>query len=186
MDSQDIQAKLREKIEKTIAVLSDNLSTVRAGRANPALLNKVTVDYYGTPTPLKNIANISTPDPRTLQISPFDPKSIKDIEKAINEADLGISPSNDGKAIRLSIQPLTEERRKELTKVVKKLGEDAKVAARNERRDAIERLKKLEKDGEITEDDLRDDEKQVQKKTEDAIKKIDEAVAKKDAEILEV
>jgi ribosome recycling factor len=182
----DVHARLAEKIEKTLSVLGENLNTVRAGRANPALLNKVTVNYYDVPTPLKNIANIASPDPRSLLITPFDPKSIRDIEKAIMEADIGINPSNDGKSVRLQIPQLTEERRKELTKVVKKLGEEAKVAVRNVRRDAVEVLKKQEKNGDITEDDLKNDEKEVQKKTEEAIKKIDEAVAKKDAEILEV
>ncbi|MDR1271754.1 MAG: ribosome recycling factor [Clostridiales Family XIII bacterium] len=188
MDTQvtDVHARLKEKVDKTLAVLGDNLNTVRAGRANPALLNKVSANYYGTPTPLKNIANISVPDPRSLLITPFDPKSIRDIEKAIMEADIGINPSNDGRSVRLQIPSLTEERRKELTKVVKKLGEDAKVAVRNIRRDAVEALKKQEKNGDITEDDLKNDEKEVQKNTEEAIKKIDDAVEKKDAEIMEV
>lgn len=188
MDTQgkDIQTVLGEKIEKSIAFLIDNLNTVRAGRANSALLDKVTVDYYGTPTPLKAIANISTPDPRSLMIAPFDPKSLHDIEKAINVANIGINPSNDGKIIRLQIPALTEERRKEFTKLVRKFGEDAKVAIRNERRDANEHLKKQEKSGELTEDDLKNEEKQVQKKTDDAIVEIDKIVEKKEAEIMEV
>ncbi|MDR2486552.1 MAG: ribosome recycling factor [Clostridiales Family XIII bacterium] len=182
----DVQTRLSEKMEKTISVLKENLNTVRAGKANPALLDKVAVDYYGTPTPLKSIANISAPDPRSLLISPFDPKSIHDIEKAIGAANIGINPANDGKVIRLQVPSLTEERRKELTKLVHKFGEEAKVAVRNERRDANDRLKKQEKDGELTEDDLRDEEKTVQKHTDDAIKKIDEIVGVKEKEILEV
>jgi ribosome recycling factor len=185
-DYSEIQVKFHEKMEKSVSFLKENLNTVRAGRANPALLDKVSVDYYGTPTPLKSIANISVPDPRSLLISPFDPKSIHDIEKAIGAANIGINPVNDGKVIRLQIPSLTEERRKELTKLVKKFGEDSKVAIRNERRDANEHLKKLEKDGELTEDDLKSEEKDVQKKTDDTIKRIDEIIAAKDKEILEV
>ena len=126
-----IKNNLKEKSEKTISVLNEDLNTVRAGRANPALLDKVMVEDYGTPTPLKNLSNISVPDPRTLLITPFDPKSIKDIEKGINIANIGINPSNDGKSVRLVIPPVTEERRKELTKTTKKMGEEAKVAVRN-------------------------------------------------------
>ena len=140
---------LEERSKKTIAILKEDLNTVRAGRANPALLDKVTVDYYGSPTPLKNLANISVPDPRTLLIAPFDPKSIGEIEKAINVANIGINPSNDGKAVRLVIPQVTEERRKELTKTVKKRGEDSKVAIRNLRREANDEMKKLEKNHEI-------------------------------------
>jgi ribosome recycling factor len=182
----DIQARLEEKMEKTISILKENLNTVRAGRANPALLDKVVVEYYGTPTPLKQIANISVPDPRSLLIAPFDPKSLHDVEKAIGAANIGINPSNDGKSLRLQIPQLTEERRKELTKLVHKFGEDAKVAIRNERRDANEKLKKQEKDGDLTEDDLKDEEKQVQKKTDECVKKIDGIIADKEKEILEV
>ena len=144
------------------------------------------VDYYGSPTPLKNLSNISVPDPRTLMIAPFDPKSIGDIEKAINVADIGITPSNDGKCIRLGIPQLTEERRKELTKTTKKMGEEAKVAVRNLRRDANDALKKQEKDGELTEDDLKKELDKVQKTVEKAVKDIDDIVAAKEKEILEV
>jgi ribosome recycling factor len=182
----DVQQVLEEKMKKSISVLKEELNTVRAGRANPALLDKIMVDYYGSPTPLKNISNISVPDPRSLMISPFDPKSIHDIEKAINIANLGINPSNDGKVIRLVIPAVTEERRKELIKVVKKYGEDAKVAVRNERRDANDELKKQEKAGEITEDDLKKSLDDVQKKTDKAIKDIDTIVADKEKEIMEV
>ena len=173
---------LEERIAKSIAVLKEDLNTVRAGRANPALLDKVSVDYYGSPTPLKNLSNISVPDPRTLMIAPFDPKSIGDIEKAINMAEIGITPSNDGKCIRLTIPQLTEE----MTKTTKKMGEDAKVAVRNLRREANDSLKKQQKDGELTEDDLKKELDIVQKTIEKAVKDIDEVVAAKDKEILEI
>ena len=182
----DVQQVLEEKMKKSISVLKEELNTVRAGRANPALLDQIKVDYYGSPTPLKNISNISVPDPRTLMISPFDPKSIHDIEKAINVANLGINPSNDGKVIRLVIPAVTEERRKDLIKVVKKYGEDTKVAIRNERRDVNEELKKQEKAGELTEDDLKKALDDVQKKTDKTIKDIDQVVADKEKEIMEV
>ncbi len=177
---------LEERIENTKGYLKENLNTVRAGRANPALLDKIMVSYYGTPTPLKQLANISVPDPRTLMISPFDPKSVSDIERAINEANIGINPANDGKVIRLAIPQLTEERRKELTKVVKGYGEDAKVAVRNLRRDVNDELKKMQKDGELTEDDLKDELEETQKKIEKAIKDIDEIISEKDKELMEV
>ena len=181
-----IKKNLEERSKKTISVLKEELSTVRAGRANAALLDKVMVDYYGTPTPLKNLSNISVPDPRTLLISPFDPKSIHEIEKAINIANIGINPSNDGKCVRLVIPQVTEERRKELTKTVKKMGEDCKVAIRNLRRDANDDLKKLEKNHEITEDDLKKALDDVQKATDKTIKEIDQVVAEKEKEIMEV
>lgn len=184
--STDVQQILTEKIKKSISFLKEELNTVRAGRANPALLDRIMVDYYGTPTPLKSIANISVPDPRSLLISPFDPKSINDIEKAINIANLGINPSNDGKSIRLVIPAVTEERRKELIKIVKKFAEDAKVAVRNERRDANDTLKKQEKAGEITEDDLKQSMDEVQKIIDKAIKDIDSIIAEKEKEIMEV
>jgi len=181
-----IKTNLEEHSKKTIAVLKEELNTVRAGRANAALLDKITVDYYGMPSPLKNIANITVPDPRTLMITPFDPKSISGIEKAINVSNIGINPSNDGKCIRLVIPQVTEERRKELTKTVKKMGEDAKVAIRNVRRHANDELKKLEKAHEITEDDLKKALDDVQKSTDKTIKEIDDIVAAKDKEIMEV
>ena len=177
---------LDEKIEKTISVLKEEMGTVRAGRANAALVDKVMVDYYGTPTPLKSLANISVPEPRTLIISPFDPKSIPNIEKAINVANIGINPVNDGKVVRLQIPQVTEERRKELTKVVKKLGEDAKVAVRNLRRDANDKVKKMEKAGDFTEDDAKSTLEDIQKEIDKAVKHIDEIVANKDKEIMEV
>ena len=177
---------LDEKIEKTISVLKEEMGTVRAGRANAALFDKVMVDYYGTPTPLKSLANISVPEPRTLLISPFDPKSIPNIEKAINVANIGINPVNDGKVVRLQIPQVTEERRKELTKIVKKLGEDAKVAVRNLRRDANDKVKKMEKAGDFTEDDAKSTLEDIQKEIDKAVKHIDEIVANKDKEIMEV
>jgi len=177
---------LEERIAKSIEMLKEDLNTVRAGRANPALLDKVTANFYGVPTPLKNMANITVPDPRTLMITPFDPKSIGDIEKGINIAEIGITPTNDGKCIRLVIPALTEERRKELTKTTKKMGEDAKIAIRNLRRDANDHLKKAEKAGEMTEDDLKKELDKVQKTTDKAVKDIDDIIAAKDKEILEV
>lgn len=175
-----------EKIEKSISFLKEDLNTLRAGRANPAILDKVMVDYYGTPTPLKNLSNISVPEPRLLVIAPFDPKSIGDIEKAINIANIGINPSNDGKVVRLAIPQVTEERRKELTKTAKKMGEETKVAVRNLRRDINDELKKMEKASEITEDDLKGALDEAQKIVDDYIKKIDSIVADKEKEIMEV
>lgn len=175
-----------EKIGKSEALLKEDLATVRAGRANAALVDKVMVEYYGTPTPLKALANISVPEPRTLMITPFDPKSIPEIEKAINVANIGINPVNDGKVIRLQIPQVTEERRKELTKTIKKMGEDTKVAVRNLRRDANDKVKKLEKSGDYTEDDRKEMLDEIQTKVDDAIKAIDEIVADKEKEIMEV
>lgn len=177
---------LNQKKEKTKSVLIGDLNTVRAGRANPSLLDKVMVDYYGVSTPLKNISNVSAPDPRTLMITPFDPKSIHDIEKAINIANLGINPANDGKVVRLVIPQVTEERRKELTKNVKKMGEESKVAVRNIRREFNDILKKQEKAGELTEDDLKKELDQVQKCIDTCIKDIDDIIAQKEKEIMEV
>ena len=177
---------VEERIEKSKEVLKSDLNTVRAGRANAALLDKVVVEYYGTPTPLKQLANISTPDPRTLMITPFDPKCVADIEKAINVADIGITPSNDGKNVRLVIPQLTEERRIELTKTIKKMGEDTKVAVRNLRRESIDKLKKQQKNGEISEDELTGDLEDVEKMIEKAIKEIDDIIADKEKEVMEV
>lgn len=177
---------IEERIEGAKHFLKENLNTVRAGRANPALLDKVMVSYYGTPTPLKQLANISIPDPRTLMISPFDPKAIGDIERGINEANIGITPANDGKVIRLVIPQLTEERRKELTKIVKGFGEEAKVAVRNLRRETVDELKKAEKAGDMTEDDLKGELDDLEKLIEKAIKSIDEIIQDKDKELMEV
>lgn len=178
--------KYKEHMDKTISVLKQDLNTVRAGRANAALLDQIVVDYYGSPTPVKNLSNISVPDPRTLMITPFDPSSIKAIEKAIMTSNLGINPSNDGRNIRLVIPVVTEERRKELTKVIKKMGEDSKVAVRNSRRDANDTIKKLEKAGELTEDDVKDEQEEVQKMTEKCMKEIDQIVAAKEKELMEI
>ena len=176
----------KEHMDKTISVLKQELNTVRAGRANAALLDQVVVDYYGSPTPVKNLSNISVPDPRTLMITPFDPSSIKAIEKAILTSNLGINPSNDGRNIRLVIPVVTEERRKELTKVIKKMGEESKVAVRNSRRDANDTIKKLEKAGELTEDDVKDEQEEVQKMTEKCMKEIDSIVSAKEKELMEI
>ena len=179
-------ATTKEKMEKTQAKLTSEYAQLRAGRANAALLDQITVDYYGTQTPVKNLSNISVPDPRTLMITPFDPSSIKAIEKAILTSNLGINPSNDGRNIRLVIPVVTEERRKELTKVIKKMGEDSKVAVRNSRRDANDSIKKLEKAGELTEDDVKDEQEEVQKMTEKCMKEIDKIVAAKEKELMEI
>ena len=180
------QGTLKDKIGKTISVLKTELNTVRAGRANAALLDQIVVPYWGVDTPLRQLANISVPDPRTLMIAPFDPKCITDIEKAINISNIGIHPTNDGKVVRLVVPQVTEERRKELTKVIKKMGEEAKVAVRNERRDANDHLKKAEKAGEMTEDDLKGELDEVQKVTDKAMKEIDEIVAHKEKELMEI
>ena len=177
---------IEERILSTKDNLKENLNTVRAGRANPALLDKVMVSYYGAPTPLKSLANISTPDPRTLMITPFDVKAIQDIERGINEADIGINPANDGKVIRLVIPQLTEERRKELTKVIKRFGEESKIAIRNVRRDLNDQLKKDQKSGEISEDDCKKEMEKKRKKVDKAIKEIDNMVEEKNKELMSV
>ena len=174
------------KMDKTISVLSSNLATLRAGRANPAVLDKITVDYYGVPTPVAQGGSISVPEARTIIIQPWDASVLKVLEKAIAASDLGINPANDGKVIRLNFPPLTEERRKEIVKQVHKEGEDSKVAIRSIRRDALELYKKQQKSSEITEDDLKDIEKDIQDLTDKSIKNIDEIIKKKEAEILEV
>jgi ribosome recycling factor len=173
-------------MKKTTEVLSAQFDSVRAGRANPAVLDKLRVEYYGTPTPINQIASIATPDPRSLAIQPWDAGSLKLIEKAILESDLGINPTNDGKIIRLVFPQLTEERRKDLIKQIKKYAEEAKVAIRNIRRDAMEYYKDLKKKSEITEDDLKDVEKDLQKLTDDYIKEIDSIAAKKEKELMAI
>ena len=175
-----------EKMEKTCTVLVENFNAVRAGRANAAVLDRITVDYYGSETPIQQVATISTLDPRTLAIQPWDNSIMKAIEKAILSSDLGINPQNDGRIIRLVFPQLTEERRKELIKQVKKYGEEAKVAVRNIRRDAMDKFKKLQKSSEITEDDFKNMEKDMQKFTDDFIKKVDELCAKKEKELSEI
>ena len=171
---------------KSYEVLLDEYASIRAGRANPHVLDKLRVDYYGTPTPLHQVANVSVPEPRMILIQPWERKLIKDIEKAILTSDLGINPNNDGNAIRLVFPELTEERRKELAKDVKKKGEGAKVAVRNIRRDANDAIKKMEKAGEISEDDQAEGEEKIQKITDKMIEKIDKAVEAKTKEIMTV
>ncbi len=182
----EVHKKVEEKMQKTISVFKDELKAIRAGRANPALLDRVVVEYYGTPTPLKQIANVSAPEPRSLLIQPWDSNAISDIEKAILKSDLGLNPSNDGKVIRLSIPQLTEERRKDIIKLLKKVTENAKIAIRNERREANDILKKMEKTSEITEDDLKQSEGEVQKLTDKYVEEIDKLREKKEEEIMEV
>ena len=175
-----------EKMDKAIGVLKDELAGVRTGRATPALLQRVVVDYYGTPVPIQQLASFSVPEPRTLVISPFDRNAIVTMEKAIMASDLGITPGNDGTVIRLSFPPLTEERRKELIKLVHHRGEEGRVAVRNIRRHSKEELEKLEREGGISEDDLVRSEKELQKLTDKHISDIDEVVAHKDAELKEI
>jgi len=175
-----------EKMDKAIAVLKDELAGVRTGRATPVLLQRVVVDYYGTPVPIQQLASFSVPEPRTLVISPFDRNAIASMEKAIMTSDLGITPGNDGTVIRLSFPPLTEERRKELIKLVHHRGEEGRVAVRNIRRHSKEELEKLEREGGISEDDLVRSEKELQKLTDKHISDIDEVVAHKDAELKEI
>ena len=178
--------KAKEKMEKCLDALNRDYKAVRAGRANPAILDRVTVDYYGTPTPINQMAAISVPEPRMLMIQPWDASTLKDIEKAINTAEIGINPSNDGKVIRLAFPALTEERRKELVKDLSKRGEEAKVAVRNVRRDAMDDIKKLKKDNEITEDDQKNGEKKLQDITDSYIKQVEEMVKKKEDEVLSI
>ena len=182
----DVLDIAKEKMNKTLAVLKQELGGLRAGRANAQLLDRIMVDYYGTMTPINQMANIASPEPRVLTISVWDQKAISAVEKAIQKSDLGINPSNDGKVIRLVFPELTEERRKELAKIVQKDGEDSKVAIRSIRRDAIEQIKKLRKTSEITEDDQKDMEEQAQKLTDNMIKEIDACVAAKKKEIMEI
>ncbi|NSW92953.1 MAG: ribosome recycling factor [Firmicutes bacterium] len=184
--SKDEYKQIEEKMNKTISVLKQELARLRAGRANPAILDKVTVDYYGVPTPINQLANISVPEARVIVIQPWDINTLKDIEKAIQKSDIGINPNNDGRVIRLVFPILTEERRKELLKVVKKYGEDSKVAVRAIRREAIEEYRILKKEGEITEDDLKDAEKDIQALTDKYISEIDKITELKGQEILEV
>ena len=183
---QDVLDTAKEKMKKSCAVYEQNLMGLRAGRANPQLLDRILVDYYGTPTPINQIGNISSPEPRLLVIAPWEAKMIPQVEKAIQKSDLGLNPSNDGKIIRLVFPELNEERRKELTKVASKGAEETKVAIRAIRRDAIEQIKKMKKNSEITEDDQRDAEEDMQKITDKAIKEVDEIYAKKEKEIMEV
>ena len=182
----EVNKEFDAKMQKTIDVVMSDFASVRAGRANAAVLDRITVDYYGTPTPIQQIAALSTPDPRILQISPWDNSALKSIEKAILNSDLGINPQNDGRNIRLNFPQLTEERRKELVKQIRKYAENGKVAIRNIRRDAMDAFKKMEKASEITEDDLKQMEKDLQKLTDESSKKIDELLARKEKELMEI
>ena len=175
-----------EKMKKSIESVVSDFDTVRAGRANASVLNRISVDYYGTPTPIQQIASVGSPDPRTLLITPWDASALKGIEKAIQTSDLGVNPQNDGKVIRLVFPPLNEERRKELTKDVSKLGEEAKVAIRAIRRDAIEKLKEMKKAGDITEDDLKQAEKKIQDLTDKYVKNAEDCAQKKEKEIMAI
>ena len=178
--------KAEEKMQKALSALNANFNTIRAGRANPAVLDRITVEYYGTPTPLNQMAAISVPDPRTLMISPWDRSTLKSIEKAIQTSDLGINPNNDGSVIRLVFPPMTSERRNELAKEVHKMAEEGKIALRNIRRDAMDKLKAQKKNGEITEDDVKDGEKEIQKVTDKYVKLVDKACEEKNKEIMEI
>ena len=182
----DIMMTAEEKMQKSCAVYERDMMGLRAGRANPKLLDRIMVDYYGTQTPINQIGNISSPEPRLLVIAPWEAKMIPQVEKAIQKSDLGLTPSNDGKIIRLVFPELNEERRRDLTKIASKGAEETKVAIRSIRRDAIEQIKKLKKNSEITEDDQRDAEEEMQKMTDKAIKEVDEIFAKKEKEIMEV
>ena len=184
--SDELVLEMEERMDKTVESLKGEYATLRAGRANPQLLERIMVDYYGTPSPITQVGNVSAPEARLLVISPWDASMIKEIEKAILKSDLGINPSNDGKVIRLLVPELDEERRKELVRVVRKKGEDAKVALRSIRRDSNELLKKQKKANELTEDDVTELEVDIQKSTDGYIKTIDTLIAAKEKEILSV
>ena len=181
-----VMNEARDKMKKAQEALQRQLGQIRAGRANASLLDRITVDYYGVPTPVNQMASIMIPEARVLMVTPFDKNMINDVEKAILASDIGLNPANDGNVIRLVIPQLTEERRKELAKEVKKESEGAKIAVRNIRRDAMDEYKKQQKNGDMTEDDLRNAEKDIQTLTDDNIKAIDSIVAEKEKELLEV
>lgn len=182
----EVQNKLQQQMDKTIEALKFEFSTIRAGRANAQMLDKIRVDYYGTPTPVNQVGSISVPEPRTLMISAWDKSAMKEIEKAIRNSDLGLNPTNDGEVIRINVPALTEERRKELCKQAKKAAEEFKVRIRNERRDANDKLKKLEKEGEITEDELKKSQDNVQKMTDKYVKEIESLLETKEKDIMAV
>lgn len=182
----EIMQKCNDKMNKAVQALDKEYASIRAGRANPSILNKVNVDYYGVPTPVQQMASVSVPDPRTIMIQPYDMSTLKEIEKAIQASDLGINPSNDGKVVRLNFPPLTEERRKDLVKEVKKYGEECKVTIRNIRRDILEKFKAEKKDGNITEDDMKNNEKKVQEATDKFCKEVDALSADKEKEIMSI
>lgn len=183
---QEVFAKTQEKMNKTISALESEYGAIRAGRANPQVLDRVTVDYYGTPTPINQLASVSATEARVLTIQPWDKSVLKAIEKAIQTSDVGINPNNDGSVIRLTFPPLTEERRKDLCKDIKNIAENSKVAIRSIRRDAIEKLKAMKKDSAITEDDLKNGEKKIQKYTDDFVADIDKISAAKEKEIMDI
>ncbi len=183
---QQIFDRAQEKMDKSINALMSEYATIRAGRATPAVLDKITVDYYGCPTPIQQMAAVSVPEPRTILIAPWDKTTLRDIEKAILMSDLGLNPQNDGSTLRLNFPPPTEERRRELVKGVSKYAEEAKVAIRSIRRDSLEKLKDMKKKSEITEDDLKNAEKKMQDLTDKACKEIDGIAAKKEKEIMEI
>jgi ribosome recycling factor len=183
---EDFLADAKRRMDRSIEATHHEFNSIRTGRASPALLDRVTIDYYGTQTPLKSLASISAPEPRLLVVQPFDPGAIKNIERAVQESDLGLTPSNDGKVVRLPIPPLTEERRKDLVKVVRRVAEDGKVAIRNVRRDVMQHLKELVVNGDVGDDEERRAEQQVQKITDEHTKSIDDLLKVKEAEIMEV
>ena len=183
---EDFLADAKRRMDKSIEATHHEFNSIRTGRASPALLDRVSIDYYGTPTPLNTLASISAPEARLLVVQPFDPGSIKNIERAIQESDLGLTPSNDGKLVRLPIPALTEERRKDLVKVVRRVAEDGKVAIRNVRRDVMQHLKELVVNGDVGDDEERRAEQQVQKLTDEHTKSIDDLLKSKEAEIMEV
>ena len=182
----EVLKKNDERMQRRIDHLVDEFKGIRAGRANAAVLDKVTVDYYGVPTPINQLAAISVTEARTLVIQPYDVSSLKGIEKAIQMSDVGINPQNDGKVLRLIFPPLTEDKRKEIAKDISRIAEDSKVQVRNVRRDTVEKLKKMKKNGDLTEDDLKEGEKKVQKSTDKFIKEIDSIAEKKRKEIMEI
>lgn len=177
---------IREKMDKSINVYNEKLSEIRAGRANPAILNKVKIDYYGTPTPISQVAGVSVPEARLIVIQPWDVSVLKEIEKAILASDIGINPNNDGKVIRLAFPELTEERRKDLVKDIKKMAEEAKIVIRTIRRDGIEEAKKEQKEGNITEDELKQAENEIQKLTDKSVEEIDKILSNKEKEVMAV
>jgi len=183
---EDFLADAKRRMDKSIEATHHEFNSIRTGRASPALLDRITIDYYGTQTPLKSLASISAPEARLLVVQPFDPGSIKNIERAVQESDLGLTPSNDGKIVRLPIPALTEERRKDLVKVVRRVAEDGKVAIRNVRRDIMQHLKELVVNGDVGDDEERRAEQQVQKITDEHTKSIDDLLKVKEAEIMEV
>ncbi|MBI3590393.1 MAG: ribosome recycling factor [Candidatus Melainabacteria bacterium] len=186
MQAIDVLKSAEGNMKKAVALTQKELQGIRTGRANPALLDRVVVDYYGAPTPLKQLANISTPDGKCLVVQPYDKNALKDMEIAINKSDLGMTPNNDGNVIRIVVPSLTEERRKELVKLIKKFAEDGKVAIRNSRRDGLESMKKLEKEKQISEDEMRKQQEHLQKLTDKYTKEIDDLTLSKEKEVMSV